>query len=51
MLLAESVEDAETGRIRTEYGSDQAQGYFYARPMADKTLDAWLRWTRDAQPE
>jgi len=48
VVLAEGIEDAETGRILTEYGSDQAQGYFYARPMADKALDAWLARKRDA---
>lgn len=44
VVLAEGVEDAETGRILSEYGSDQAQGYFYARPMDDNALDAWLLW-------
>lgn len=48
VVLAEGVEDEETGRLLSEYGSDQAQGYFYARPMDDKALDAWLLQKQDA---
>lgn len=44
VVLAEGVENAETVDTLTEYGCDQAQGYFYARPMADRELDAWLLW-------
>ena len=51
VVLAEGVEDAETGRILSEYGSDQAQGYFYSRPMAEKALDAWLLRKRAALTE
>jgi len=43
-VLAEGVENAETVEALTEYGCDQAQGYFYAKPMDDEKLDDWLRW-------
>ncbi|QDY43959.1 EAL domain-containing protein [Candidatus Pantoea soli] len=42
VVLAEGVENAETARALNEFGCDQAQGYYYARPLADKDLDLWL---------
>lgn len=44
VVLAEGVENAETVHTLTEYGCDQAQGFFYARPMTDADLDTWLLW-------
>jgi len=43
-VLAEGVEDAETGTTLAEYGCDQAQGFFYSRPLPESELDGWLSW-------
>ncbi len=41
-VLAEGVENVDTVAALAEYGCDQAQGYFYARPLPESELDAWL---------
>ncbi|ADU72221.1 MAG: sensor domain-containing phosphodiesterase [Pantoea sp.] len=43
-VLAEGVENAETVTALTEYGCDQAQGFFYSRPLPEEELDMWLSW-------
>jgi len=43
-VLAEGVEDEETVNALTEYGCDQAQGFFYSRPLPESELDRWLFW-------
>ncbi|KGT85986.1 sensor domain-containing phosphodiesterase [Pantoea sp. Al-1710] len=43
-VLAEGVEDADTVTALTEYGCDQAQGFFYSRPLPEPELDEWLSW-------
>lgn len=43
-VLAEGVEDAETVNALTQYGCDQAQGFFYSRPLPEGELDEWLGW-------
>lgn len=43
-VLAEGVENAETVNTLTEFGCDQAQGFFYSRPLAEAALDEWLGW-------
>ncbi len=43
-VLAEGVEDAETATTLTAFGCDQAQGFFYARPLPEAGLDEWLAW-------
>ncbi len=43
-VLAEGVEDAETGTALTECGCDQAQGFFSSRPLPESELDGWLFW-------
>ncbi|NIG16340.1 GGDEF and EAL domain-containing protein [Pantoea sp. Cy-640] len=43
-VLAEGVEDAETVTALTQYGCDQAQGFFYSRPLPEGELDEWLGW-------
>lgn len=43
-VLAEGVEDAETVTALTQYGCDQAQGFFYSRPLSEGELDEWLGW-------
>ena len=44
MVLAEGVENAETVTALTEFGCDQAQGFFYSRPLPEAALDEWLGW-------
>jgi EAL domain-containing protein (putative c-di-GMP-specific phosphodiesterase class I) len=44
-LLAEGVEDAQTGAVLAELGCDVAQGYAIARPMP---VDDFLVWLGDA---
>lgn len=42
LVLAEGVEDKETAAILRRFGCDEAQGYYFARPMtADHIID-WL---------
>ncbi len=43
-VLAEGVEDAETVTALTQYGCDQAQGFFYSRPLPEGELEEWLGW-------
>ncbi|MGK3143545.1 EAL domain-containing protein [Pantoea sp. C2G6] len=43
-VLAEGVENEETVAALTEFGCDQAQGFFYSRPQPEAALDAWLSW-------
>lgn len=38
------LENAEADTALTEYGSNQEQGYFYARPLPEAELDQWLEW-------
>lgn len=44
VVLAEGIESADVAGMLSEYGCDQAQGYFYAKPLPDRELDAWLNW-------
>ncbi|WP_017802790.1 sensor domain-containing diguanylate cyclase [Winslowiella toletana] len=41
-VLAEGVEDVETAKMLSGFGCDQAQGYFFARPLPEAGLDEWL---------
>ncbi|WP_312046568.1 GGDEF and EAL domain-containing protein [Erwinia sp.] len=43
-VLAEGVEDEDVVTTLAEYGCDQAQGYFYSRPLPEAELDQWLAW-------
>lgn len=43
-VLAEGVENEETVDALTRYGCDQAQGFFYSRPLAEPELEQWLTW-------
>lgn len=43
-VLAEGVENAETVTALTEYGCDQAQGFFYSKALPETELDEWLAW-------
>ena len=44
VVLAEGIECGDVASMLCEYGCDQAQGYFYAKPLPDRELDAWLDW-------
>jgi len=41
-VIAEGVESEEIARFLSIYHCDEAQGYFYARPMPADALAAWL---------
>jgi len=47
-VVAEGVEDIETGRALLDLGCTLAQGYGIARPMPAEELPGWVeRWERD----
>jgi EAL domain-containing protein (putative c-di-GMP-specific phosphodiesterase class I) len=46
-LVAEGVEDFETGAVLTQLGCDVAQGYAIARPMP---VDDFLVWLEQPVP-
>jgi EAL domain-containing protein (putative c-di-GMP-specific phosphodiesterase class I) len=41
-VVAEGVEDEATMNLLIEYGCDQAQGYFFSRPLPGDQLTQWL---------
>ncbi|WP_229408996.1 sensor domain-containing phosphodiesterase [Massilia yuzhufengensis] len=41
-VVAEGVETAEVAQLLRDAGCDEAQGYYYARPMAPGLLAGWL---------
>ncbi|MFB6328376.1 EAL domain-containing protein [Pantoea deleyi] len=43
-VVAEGVECTDTVASLTEYGCDQAQGFFYSKPLDEQALDQWLHW-------
>lgn len=52
-VLAEGVEDADTVTELTEYGCDQAQGFFYFRPTPSwhrRTGTSWCSPPRGCAP-
>nr|WP_226991919.1 EAL domain-containing protein [Cronobacter condimenti] len=42
VVLAEGVEDAETARLLLEFGCDEAQGYFFSRPVEPDFIAQWI---------
>jgi len=42
-VLAEGVECAEVAQDLEAYGCDQAQGYYYSRPLTPAPMTAWLQ--------
>lgn len=43
-VLAEGVENEDVVTVLAEYGCDQAQGFFYSKPLPEEELDSWLQW-------
>ncbi len=41
-VVAEGVEDRETMDMLVEYGCDEAQGYYFSRPVPGRFLSDWL---------
>lgn len=42
LVLAEGVEDRQTAIMLKEYGCDEAQGYYFSRPIPAAEIPAWL---------
>lgn len=42
VVLAEGVEDQETAHMLNEYGCDEAQGYYFSRPIPPDEIPGWL---------
>ncbi|WP_105679803.1 EAL domain-containing protein [Cronobacter dublinensis] len=42
VVLAEGVEDAETARLLLEFGCDEAQGYYFSRPVDPEYIAQWV---------
>ena len=42
LVLAEGVEDKETATILRQFGCDEAQGYYFAKPMTAEQIVEWL---------
>ncbi|MGY5957428.1 sensor domain-containing phosphodiesterase [Kosakonia sp. BK9b] len=42
VVLAEGIEDLETARMLEEYGCDEAQGYFFSRPLSPDEIPEWM---------
>ncbi|MBT8131633.1 MAG: bifunctional diguanylate cyclase/phosphodiesterase, partial [Gammaproteobacteria bacterium] len=41
-VVAEGIEDSETEAALIAMGCDQAQGYFYSKPISNRGLQGWL---------
>jgi diguanylate cyclase len=41
-VVAEGVEDQATTDLLNEYGCDEAQGYYFSRPLPADELVSWL---------
>ena len=45
-VVAEGVETAQVAHIADRLGCDEAQGYFFARPLETEAFEAWLHQAR-----
>jgi EAL domain-containing protein (putative c-di-GMP-specific phosphodiesterase class I) len=41
-VIAEGVEQEAQARLLRDLGCEQAQGYYFARPMPRSAFEAWL---------
>jgi EAL domain-containing protein (putative c-di-GMP-specific phosphodiesterase class I) len=41
-VVAEGVEDQATMNLLEEYGCDEAQGYYFSRPLPSDAVVSWL---------
>jgi diguanylate cyclase len=48
-VIAEGVEDESQATRLREMGCHEAQGFLYARPMDDQSLQRWIRQHRDTR--
>lgn len=46
IVVAEGVEDEQTLELLREYGCDEAQGYYFSRPLTPVALENWLKTTQ-----
>lgn len=46
IVVAEGVEDKQTLELLREYGCDEAQGYYFSRPLTPVALENWLKTTQ-----
>lgn len=42
LVLAEGIEDRQTAMMLKAYGCDEAQGYYFSRPIPAAEIPAWL---------
>jgi diguanylate cyclase (GGDEF)-like protein/PAS domain S-box-containing protein len=49
-VVAEGVEDEETMRMLIDFGCDEAQGYYFARPMPGADVTNWLETSPFGMP-
>jgi EAL domain-containing protein (putative c-di-GMP-specific phosphodiesterase class I) len=52
-VVAEGVENQETMRALIEMGCDEAQGYYFSRPLQSTELIAWQKqhvWPSKLEP-
>jgi diguanylate cyclase (GGDEF)-like protein/PAS domain S-box-containing protein len=42
LVVAEGIEDAAACRVLTQLGCDEAQGYYFSRPLPTPELEVWL---------
>ena len=49
-VVAEGVEDEATMDLLIEYGCDEAQGYYFSRPLPGEELGRWLETSPFGSP-
>lgn len=49
LVLAEGIEDKETATLLRQFGCDEAQGYYFAKPLTAEQIVEWLE--RDSAVE
>jgi EAL domain-containing protein (putative c-di-GMP-specific phosphodiesterase class I) len=41
-VVAEGIESADAVALLAEWGCDEAQGYYFAKPLSVGDMEAWL---------